>query len=230
MGLDNNVINKYFREYFPKAVAVGAALRAMPNGTERLVYTTHSWLVNIFLDCPASIGVACPSLAEIDTFKAAVAAGDITWHAMPHNGQTELYDEDLLQFAVRSTHDLDQAGTGWWAEGERGGRGGKEGHIASRHGRLSGCTPGCFHFQDRLGIWGSETKRQSAVVCSLGGHLVDPPPASFPCICTLRWLPFCGASCLGHPPPLPHPPTHPPTGAISPPLRRRRLGSVRRSP
>ena len=37
----------------------------------------------------------------------AVHAGDIFWHAMPFNTQTEMFDAPLLQYAVELTHELD---------------------------------------------------------------------------------------------------------------------------
>lgn len=37
-----------------------------------------------------------------------IEAGDLTWHAMPHNAQTELYDAPLLEWAARFTHALDR--------------------------------------------------------------------------------------------------------------------------
>ena len=41
------------------------------------------------------------------TFEAAVRAGDITWHAFPHNAQLEIMDPVLIQAGVQLTHDLD---------------------------------------------------------------------------------------------------------------------------
>lgn len=46
-------------------------------GIERLIYTTHSWLASIYLDCENSgipqlpeinVRLACPSKTEIDAF------------------------------------------------------------------------------------------------------------------------------------------------------------------
>lgn len=54
-GLISDVVNEYFTNYFPAAVATATSLVAR-NGTERLIYTTHSWLVSLYLDCPASGG------------------------------------------------------------------------------------------------------------------------------------------------------------------------------
>ncbi len=47
----------------------------------------QSWLMSLFLDCPARIGIACPNATTVAAVRAAVAAGDIVWHALPHNGQ-----------------------------------------------------------------------------------------------------------------------------------------------
>jgi hypothetical protein len=38
-----------------------------------------------------------------------VRRGDITWHALPHNAQLELFDAQLLDFATDLTHELDRA-------------------------------------------------------------------------------------------------------------------------
>jgi len=46
-----NVVNKYFTEYFPRAIEIATGLR---NGgyVETFIYTTHAWLVSLYLDCP----------------------------------------------------------------------------------------------------------------------------------------------------------------------------------
>lgn len=43
----------------------------------------------------------------MQAFEAEVRAGGIHWHAMPFNGQVEMFDKGLLQSAVRLSHDLD---------------------------------------------------------------------------------------------------------------------------
>jgi hypothetical protein len=63
---------------------LGQQLRSR-GGPERLAFLTHSWLVNLFLECPARIGIACPNATTVAQFEAAVRAGDIVWHATPHN-------------------------------------------------------------------------------------------------------------------------------------------------
>ena len=85
-----NVMNLYFDTYFPRAIKVGEELRKR-GGEERLKWMTQTYLVSLFLDCPEGLGLHCPSVDAITQFKEAVAAGDITWQAFPHNaGVTRL--------------------------------------------------------------------------------------------------------------------------------------------
>lgn len=91
VGLVNNILNMYFELYFPRAVVLANALRAR-NGTERFIYTTHPWLVDLYVNCPANmtlsgVPLSCPAQPDVDAFKAAMAAGDIVMHASPFNIQ-----------------------------------------------------------------------------------------------------------------------------------------------
>ena len=47
----NNVLNEYFTKYFPLAVKVANELVA-GGYVETFIYTTHPWLVSLYLDCP----------------------------------------------------------------------------------------------------------------------------------------------------------------------------------
>ena len=89
--------SRYFNEYFPRAAQVAQQLRDRPGSPERLVFLTHSWLVSLFLDCAARIGIQCPNATTVADVRQAVQQGDIVWHALPHNAQVELYDASLLQ-------------------------------------------------------------------------------------------------------------------------------------
>ena len=51
VGFINNVLNMYFTEYFPRAARVGQAL-SDGGYVETFTYTTHPWLVSLYLDCP----------------------------------------------------------------------------------------------------------------------------------------------------------------------------------
>jgi hypothetical protein len=110
-GFITNVLNTYFHTYFPRAVNVSKALRA-GGGPERLVYTTHGWLVHLFLHCPESLTLAgiplvCPTPEDIAAFKLAVAAGDIVWHAGAFNAEYEAaFNEEQVALQFRLSFDL----------------------------------------------------------------------------------------------------------------------------
>ncbi len=63
MGLINNVLNRYFDIYFPRAVALAEAMRSM-GLDERFIYTTHPFLLHLYLDCRpfslSGIPLHCP--------------------------------------------------------------------------------------------------------------------------------------------------------------------------
>ena len=91
LGLINNILNRYFHVYFPRAISVAAALRAhIPPVSERLIYTTHGWLAHLYVHCPpnftlSGIMLQCPTAAEVSAFTNAVKMGDIVWHAGAFN-------------------------------------------------------------------------------------------------------------------------------------------------
>ena len=111
-----NVLNTYFDTYFPRAIKIGAALRAnqtahnrsFPNG---LRWLTQSYLVQLYLACPTDIhlGLHCPSPQAVDAMKAAIAAGDITWHAWPNNAELALTTAFSAAAGVALTHLLDDS-------------------------------------------------------------------------------------------------------------------------
>lgn len=75
---------------------------------DQFKYTTHSMLVSLFLNCPPNMGFDCPDAATLACFRDAVKKGYINWHAAPFNPHYEVFDENLLEFALQFTHDLDQ--------------------------------------------------------------------------------------------------------------------------
>eukprot|EP01117_Protostelium_nocturnum_P008713 TRINITY_DN3123_c0_g1_i1.p1 TRINITY_DN3123_c0_g1~~TRINITY_DN3123_c0_g1_i1.p1 ORF type:complete len:723 (-),score=236.00 TRINITY_DN3123_c0_g1_i1:54-2222(-) len=119
IGYTINVVNKYFKEYFPLAVSIAETLRSKyPNADgPRLIYTTHPWLVANYLDCKnaglpilknINVTLYCPTDDEVTKFKAAVKRGDITWHAFPFNSEAETYDESLFGSALRVSERLSE--------------------------------------------------------------------------------------------------------------------------
>ena len=106
-----DVLNEYFRTYFPRALQVARELKEMAaNGTnphnDTLTWTTHPWLVSLYLDCPPNMGYYCPTDQEQAAFVAGVQDNTVTWHSFPFNGEMELLTPDLLHFAVELARDL----------------------------------------------------------------------------------------------------------------------------
>ena len=100
------IINRWWYTHFPRAYALGLELTAR-GGQEQIKFTTQSYLVSLFVDCPPAFLVRCPTAGELTNFTAAVKAGYITWHAYPHSGSVEKHDPSMLAFALKMTHDLD---------------------------------------------------------------------------------------------------------------------------
>jgi hypothetical protein len=53
-------------------------------------YLTHSWLIALFFDCPARVGVTCPSAEDKQELSDAIKQGVIYWHAAPFNPNYEV--------------------------------------------------------------------------------------------------------------------------------------------
>ncbi|KAK6184178.1 hypothetical protein SNE40_006698 [Patella caerulea] len=111
VGFINNILNKYFHEYYPRAVTLANQLRAL-GYAERFIYTTHAWLVSMYLDCPSNLVLSgvklmCPNATDVAAFKKAVQLGDITWHAGPMNMQNEMFDVPMVDFSLQIAADLD---------------------------------------------------------------------------------------------------------------------------
>ena len=92
------VIDKYFTEYYPRAIETAERLRA--SGNERYVWTTGSWLLYEYLQ-QANGG-------ELERMKLAVQRGDIAWHALPFTWQSELLDHSAIQGALGFSKALDR--------------------------------------------------------------------------------------------------------------------------
>ena len=79
-GFIANVLNTYTSQYFPRAIAMANALRDM-GYKERFVYTTHPWLVSLYVDCPENLELAngtqlrCPTEQELGDFHGRLLKG-----------------------------------------------------------------------------------------------------------------------------------------------------------
>lgn len=82
----------------------------MPGGWPagwRLRFTMQAWYLSLYLDCPPGLGLNCPSDDDKAALRAAIAAGDITWHAFPHNAELEAGNAAVIAAGLRMTHALD---------------------------------------------------------------------------------------------------------------------------
>ena len=91
------VMRKYFDVYYPQAIETGAALRRA--GGDRYTWTTGSWLLYEYLEQA--------NAEQRRAMEQAVAAGDISWHALPFSWQTEMLDRSMIDGALSLSRSLD---------------------------------------------------------------------------------------------------------------------------
>ena len=109
------VINQYFHEHFPKAIAVANEVRAKKGKPYK--WLTQSWLVDVYRHCNSTrintLGphypndLVCPNASAIQAFEEAVKRGDINWHAFPFNAEPELFTPELFDAALNLTFNQD---------------------------------------------------------------------------------------------------------------------------
>eukprot|EP00878_Enallax_costatus_P022037 GHUV01023361.1.p1 GENE.GHUV01023361.1~~GHUV01023361.1.p1 ORF type:complete len:573 (+),score=177.34 GHUV01023361.1:634-2352(+) len=87
--LDNETLNAYFHDHIPRAIWLSEWLK-LSGSSDSFIWTTHPWLLSLYLDCPEQLGVVCPSKQQQDAVRAAIRKGVITWHAAPFNLQWEM--------------------------------------------------------------------------------------------------------------------------------------------
>jgi len=92
------VVSRYFNEYFPQAIRVADQMRQAD--TQRYVWTTGSWLLYEYLEQA--------SAEDRRRMERAISAGDIAWHALPFNWQTELMDNSMIAGSIALSHALDR--------------------------------------------------------------------------------------------------------------------------
>ena len=92
------VVQRYFTEYFPKAMDLASQLRQ--SGSQRYVWTTGSWLLYEYLE------QAAPQ--DRTRMENAISAGDIAWHALPFSWQTELMDRSMIAGGIGLSKALDR--------------------------------------------------------------------------------------------------------------------------
>ena len=93
------VLNEYFDSFLPDAVNTSMHLRER-GGEEQLVFTTHAFVVSLFLDCPAGRGLHCPTPTAKAYIEGAIRDGVISLHAFPFNAELGMYDASLIEAGV----------------------------------------------------------------------------------------------------------------------------------
>ena len=111
-GFINNVLNTYFMEYFPRAIQLAYEMQNV-DPDSRFIYTTHSWLLHLYLNCPKNfvlnnITLYCPTPEEVQAMETALKRGYITWHAGPMNMQVELMNSHLIEMALHLSTELNK--------------------------------------------------------------------------------------------------------------------------
>ena len=91
-----DVVQTYFRKFIPQAVALAERTR---DREQRFRWMTGAWLIYAYLE------QASPE--ERRRMEAAIAAGDICWHALPFTTHSELIDESLWRFGLSYGQRLD---------------------------------------------------------------------------------------------------------------------------
>jgi hypothetical protein len=103
------ILMRWWWQHFPRAWLIGSNLTASGGpGAPQLKFTTQSWILSLFFDCPQNVpGLVCPTPELIANVTSAINAGYLTWHAWPHNGEYELLDDFMIEQGFALTHRLD---------------------------------------------------------------------------------------------------------------------------
>jgi hypothetical protein len=95
----NRVYRHYMDHFIPAAIQLAHTVREQ-GMEERFVWTTGSWLIYHFLE------EASPAARK--QMEDAIAAGDITWHALPFTMHCEVMDAGLFRFGLSLSKRLDE--------------------------------------------------------------------------------------------------------------------------
>jgi Domain of unknown function (DUF5054) len=93
-----HVVHRYFAEFFPQAIETAEQMKR--TGGHRYVWTTGSWLLYEYLEQASS--------DERRRMEQAISDGDIAWHALPFNWQTEMMDRSLIEGSLALSRSLAQ--------------------------------------------------------------------------------------------------------------------------
>jgi hypothetical protein len=94
-----NVVERYFSDFIPRAMAVAEELRRSGDG-DGFRWTTGAWLIYEYLERA--------SPPERERMERAIADGDIVWHGLPFTTHSELMDAGLFAFGLSLSRRLDR--------------------------------------------------------------------------------------------------------------------------
>jgi hypothetical protein len=92
-----NVMETYFQKFYPQAIDISAHQR--DTGGNRYIWTTAAWLLYEYLE------QASPTQRR--QIEQSIHAGDIAWHALPFNWQTEMLDRSMIEGCMGFSKSLD---------------------------------------------------------------------------------------------------------------------------
>ena len=112
IGFVINVLNTYFMEYFPRAVKLAFEMDNV-DPDSGFIYTTHTWLLKLYLNCPKdfvlnNLTLYCPSPEEVEAMEDALKKGHVTWHSGPMNMQVEFMNSALLSSVLKWNNELNK--------------------------------------------------------------------------------------------------------------------------
>ena len=98
-GFATKIVQQYFDDFIPKAIALAAEVNAGLGSAERadgrFAYTLHPWIASLYVDCvawdvadgcPLNPGrLHCPNATQVAAFDAAVRRGELLWADSPFN-------------------------------------------------------------------------------------------------------------------------------------------------
>ena len=94
-----NVIGWYFNRYFPQAMDTAAALRRRTGRSATSGPPVRGWSISIW---------SRPRPGPRARMEQALAAGDLAWHGLPFNWETEMLDRSLLDASLGLSQSLDR--------------------------------------------------------------------------------------------------------------------------
>lgn len=97
--LAEHTVSRYIHQFIPHALETARLLRER-GGKERLIWTTGSWLIDMYLKQAKG--------EQLSLFVEALERGDIVWHSLPFTTHTELMDKQLCSYGLSISKKLDK--------------------------------------------------------------------------------------------------------------------------